>query len=271
MTATIRPAALGRFERFDSVGSTNDVVRDWLAAGEPEVCVAVADVQTAGRGRGGRSWTVPAGAGLLVSLGFRPLWLEADSVWRLAAVASLAMAEAAEAAVGLDTGTIRLKWPNDLVVETSAGVRKLGGLLGETDGLGSADPRAVVGIGVNADWPPADFPDELRGTMTSLHELAGGPVDREAVLNGFLQRLDSAVANLRTGRFEAAVWAGRQVTTGRHVTLSWPDGTTHIRQALGVDEESGALIVSDDDRGRRLVVSGEIIHVRLADSAASGV
>ena len=271
MTATVGPAALGRFERFESVGSTNDVVRDWLAAGEPEVCVAVADVQTAGRGRGGRSWTAPAGAGLLVSAGFRPTWLAPDEVWRLAAIVSLAMADAAEAAIGLAPGTIRLKWPNDLVVETDGGVRKLGGLLGETDGLGSDDPRAVVGIGVNADWPPATFPDELRGSMTSLRALAGGPVDREAVLNSFIQRLDGAVANLRDGRFEAAEWTRRQVTTGRQVTLSWPDGSTHTRQALGVDDASGALIVSDDDRGRRLVVSGEIIHVRIADSATGGV
>ncbi|MCI0347227.1 MAG: biotin--[acetyl-CoA-carboxylase] ligase [Chloroflexi bacterium] len=265
MTA-IRPAVLGRFERFESVGSTNDVVRDWLAAGEPEVCVAVADVQTAGRGRGGRSWTAPAGAALLVSLGFRPTWLDPDHVWRLAAVVSLAMAEASEAAVGLASGTIRLKWPNDLVAVADDGVRKLGGLLGETDGLGGPDPRAVVGIGVNVGWAPAAFSAELRGSMTSLHELAGRSVDREAVLEGFLQRLEPSVAALRSGHFAAEEWSGRQVTTGRRVTLSWPDGSTHTRQALGVDDASGALIVADDDRGRRLVVSGEIVHVRLGES-----
>jgi BirA family biotin operon repressor/biotin-[acetyl-CoA-carboxylase] ligase len=265
MTAIAGGTVIGRFERFDAVGSTNDVVRDWLAAGEPEVCVAMADLQTAGRGRSGRTWTAPAGAALLISAGFRPAWLPPDHLWRLAAIVSLAMAEAAEAELGLGPDRLRLKWPNDLVALIGdLGVRKLGGLLGETDGLGSDDPRAVVGIGVNADWPSEAFPPELRDSMTSLRELAGRPVDREAVLEAFLARLTERVVELKEGRFDAPAWADRQVTTGREVTLSWPDGSSHVRTALGVDEATGGLIVSDDDRGRRLVVSGEITHVRLA-------
>jgi len=266
MTTVIGPTTIGRFERFDQVGSTNDVVRDWLAAGEPEICIAIADAQTAGRGRAGRSWTAPPGAALLTSIGFRPTWLAPDQTWRLAAIVSLAMADAAEASVGLMPGAIRLKWPNDLVaVIDGSDIRKLGGILGETEGLGGPDPRAVVGIGVNADWSPDDFPPELRSAMTSLREMAGAAVDRESVLSAFVQRLETAVAELRAGQFDAAGWASRQVTTGRDVTLSWPDGSTHTRRGLGVDEVSGALIVSDDDRGRRLVVTGEIVHVRLAE------
>jgi BirA family biotin operon repressor/biotin-[acetyl-CoA-carboxylase] ligase len=272
MTAIAGGSVLQRFERFDEVGSTNDIVRDWLAAGEPEVCLATADVQTAGRGRSGRTWTAPAGAALLISVGFRPAWLPPDHLWRLAAVVSLAMAEAAEAELGLGPERLRLKWPNDLVALIGdLGVRKLGGLLGETDGLGSDDPRAVVGIGVNADWPSEAFPADLRDSMTSLRELAGRRIDREAVLQRFMGRLAEAVAGLREGRFPTAAWADRQVTTGREVTLSWPDGSSHVRQALGVDDATGGLIVSDDDTGRRLVVSGEVRHVRLAPSTAGGV
>ena len=109
---------LARQERFASVGSTNDVVRDWLAAGTPEVCLAVADEQTAGRGRDGRSWVAPAGSALLLSLGFRPDWLAPTDTWRLAATTSLAMADAAEEVAGLPDRSLRLKWPNDLVIET---------------------------------------------------------------------------------------------------------------------------------------------------------
>ena len=111
-------AFIAHQERFAVVGSTNDVVRDWLAAGTPEVCLAVADEQTAGRGREGRTWVAPAGAALLLSVGFRPTWLAPDRAWRLATIVSLAMAEAAEAGAGLPVGAIRLKWPNDLVVES---------------------------------------------------------------------------------------------------------------------------------------------------------
>ena len=99
--AELVAAFLSRQERFDSVTSTNDVVRGWLADGVAEVCLAVADEQTAGRGRDGRRWVAPRGAALLMSLGFRPDWLAPDRVWRLAATTSLAMADAAEEVAGL--------------------------------------------------------------------------------------------------------------------------------------------------------------------------
>src|SRR4051794_26207259 len=106
-----------RVERFAAIGSTNDVVREWLAQGVDEVCVAVADEQTGGRGRHGRAWQAPSGAALLLTAGFRPRWLAPDRSWRLAATVALAMADAGEDAAGLPVGSIRLKWPNDLVVE----------------------------------------------------------------------------------------------------------------------------------------------------------
>ena len=152
------PSFISRQERFDSVGSTNDVVRTWLAEGTPEVCLAVADEQTAGRGRDGRRWQAPPGTGFLCSIGFRPTWLAPDRAWRLASIVSLAMADAAEEVGGLTDRSVRLKWPNDLVIEAGSEVRKLGGVLGETIGLGTPDPRVIIGIGVNADWAAADFP-----------------------------------------------------------------------------------------------------------------
>ncbi|HET7702466.1 MAG TPA: biotin--[acetyl-CoA-carboxylase] ligase [Candidatus Limnocylindrales bacterium] len=278
--------ALGRQERFASVGSTNDVVRAWLAAGEPEICLALADEQTAGRGRNGRTWTAPAGAGLLLSLGFRPSWLDPDRTWRLAATASLAMADAAEEAAGLPDRAIRLKWPNDLVIGVDAdgralsgldmdadparaSVRKLGGVLGETEGLGTDDPRVVVGIGLNADWPAAAFPPELAGTMTSLRAAAGErPIDGSQLLDAFTSRLETRVEALHGGRFDVADWIDRQVTTGRLIDLVLPDGTIETVTARGVDAVSGALRIADPvpDRpdAERLVLVGEIRHVRLA-------
>ena len=261
------PEFLARREQFAVVGSTNDVVRGWLAAGTPEVCLAVADEQTAGRGRDGRRWTAPASGALLLSLGFRPTWTAADRVWRLAALVSLAMAGAAEKVASLPDGMIRLKWPNDLVVEGAPGaVRKLAGVLGETDGLGGPDPRAIIGIGLNTDWAPAAFPAELAGSMTSLHELSdGGETDHAALLDAFLPRLEAGVEALRAGRFDAAAWEDRQLTTERDVELVAPDGAATTVRALGVDGTTGALVVADGTAasGRRQVLVGEIRHVRL--------
>lgn len=267
---TMAPPFVSRLERLARVGSTNDVVRAWLAAGAAEVPVAVADEQTAGRGRAGRTWSAPAGAALLVSAGFRPGWLTPERTWRLAAIVALAMADAAEDVAGLGTGTIRLKWPNDLVVATAEPleIRKLAGILGETEGIGTDDPRAVVGIGINADWPAAAFPAALTGSMTSLREVSGGrPIDREALLDGFLDRLETRLAALRGGRFDVAGWAERQVTTGRLVRLESADGTTELVRAIGVDGASGALLVEaadgDGSVRDRAVLAGEITHLRL--------
>ena len=223
---------LARSQRFPSVGSTNDVVRDWLAEGTPEVCLAIADEQTAGRGRDGRSWVAPAGASLLLSLGFRPTWLAPERAWQLAAVASLAMADAAETIAGLEAGTIRLKWPNDLVVERDGTTaRKLAGVLGETSGLGTRDPRAVIGLGINADWRAVDFPAEMASTMTSLREVSlGAPVDRIALAAEFVAGLQGRVGSLRGGRFDAAGWTARQLTTGRVIRIERPDGTAVDRE-----------------------------------------
>jgi len=272
-----------RLEWFEQVGSTNDVVAGWLEADQPEVCVAVADEQIAGRGRSGRSWLAPAGAALLCSLGFRPTWLEPERPWRLAAIVSLAMADAAEDVAGLADGAIRLKWPNDLVVATDAdghpvadpaalgvptdlAIRKLAGVLGETDGLGTDAARAVVGIGVNAGWPRRDFPPDLEATMTSLSDASGGrPIDRRELLDGFLVRLEGPLEALRAGRFDDQAWSQRQLTNGRPVRLERPDGTSETVQAIGVDSASGALVVADDrtETGRRDVFVGEIRHLRI--------
>jgi len=261
-------AFISHLERFDRVGSTNDVVRGWLDAGHAEVCLAVADEQTAGRGRSGRTWLAPRGAALLLSLGFRPTWLVPERAWQLGAIVSLAMADAATTIAGLAAATIRLKWPNDLVVEDdAAGVRKLGGVLGETRGLGTNDPQVVVGLGVNTGWPRDAFPPELAASMTSLHEISGGqPIETRDLLESFLVRLEPAIGRLRAGRFDAAGWATRQLTTGRLIRLERPNGSDTVR-ALGVDTETGALVIEDPaaSDGARTVMVGEVGHLRVAD------
>ena len=268
------PASIARRERFAVVGSTNDVVRGWLAEGTPEVCLAVADEQTAGRGREGRTWLAPPGAALLLSLGFRPTWLAPELVWRLAATASLAMADAAESTAWLPSGAIRLKWPNDLVLEGAAGVRKLAGVLGETDGLGGPDPRAIIGLGLNTDWAAADFPPALAGSMTSLREVSAGvAIDHEVLLAACVEALEAGIAALRAGRFDATAWTDRQLTTGREVELVAPDGAVTTVRATGVDAVTGALVVEDPDvaNGGRQVVVGEIRHVRLSGATQATV
>jgi len=288
------PPFIARQERFALVVSTNDVVRRWLAEGTPEVCLAVADEQSAGRGREGRPWTAPPGAALLMSLGFRPSWLEPVRLWRLPATVALAMADAAEEVAGLPDGMIRLKWPNDLVIEAggSAAVAlddlaapeaaaalaarsawlKLAGVLGESEGVGTADPHVVVGIGTNADWQASDFPPQLASGMTSLREASRGrPVDLSLLLDAFLSRLEVRITALRGGRFDLADWHARQATTGRRVRLELPNGQSEVVEAIDVDAETGALVVADPSApgGERHVAAGEIRHLRSAGATGA--
>jgi BirA family transcriptional regulator, biotin operon repressor / biotin---[acetyl-CoA-carboxylase] ligase len=286
------PSAFSRLDRLGAVASTNDVVRDWLARGVPEVCVAVADEQSAGRGRMGRAWTAPAGSALLLSAGFRPTWIDPDRAWRVGATVALAMSDAAEEEAGLPEGSIRLKWPNDLVVETrgphavlagilSAGeaqarlagpleLRKVAGVLGESRGLGTDDPQVVIGVGINADWAAPDFPPELAGTMTSLREAsAGRPIDREALLASFLEHLEARLDALRAGFFDHATWTARQALTGCRVAFEGPGGLPGEAVVVeGVDAATGALLVRGTDvpaeGAPSLVHAGEVVRVLLA-------
>ena len=266
---------LSRLETFASVGSTNDVVAGWLTEGTPEVCLALADEQTAGRGRNGRAWTAAPGTALLASLGFRPTYLEPAAQWRLAAIVSLAMAEAAEALAQLPGGAIRLKWPNDLVVARGADgrgghgqVRKLAGVLGETHGAGTDDPQAVIGIGINVDWDPAEFPDALAADMTSLAELApGARVTTRALLDRFTTALEPLAGALRAGSFPTDAWRSRQLTNGSVVRLERPDGSSETVRAIDVDAGSGALVIESllGERPARAITVGEIRHLRLGE------
>jgi BirA family biotin operon repressor/biotin-[acetyl-CoA-carboxylase] ligase len=255
---------LSRFERFGTVDSTQRIVREWLETGTPEVCVAVADEQTAGRGRQGRSWQAPGGAALLASAGFRPTNLTIHHAWRLAAIVALAMLDAGEEEAGLASNTLWLKWPNDLVADGPSGeLLKLAGVLGESAAEDGRTSTAVIGVGINADWTASTFPIELRASMTSLRELSGGrSIDRDALLAGWIARLEARYEALRRGHFDAADWSRRQRTTGHWVELDL-GGTNATGTATGVNPETGALLVGGADGTELQISSGEVVRCRL--------
>src|SRR5690606_12819737 len=165
--------------------------------GAPEGVVVVADHQTAGRGRAGRSWTAPPGASLLVSVLLRPPAGVAEGATMAMA---LAAAEAVEEVAGFAPG---VKWPNDLVWpgDGSAPDRKLAGILAEADWLTGSSAASgvrrpapeervvvVVGIGVNVAWPE-DLPEELADVAVACNHVTDVPVDREDLLAALLVRL----------------------------------------------------------------------------------
>jgi BirA family biotin operon repressor/biotin-[acetyl-CoA-carboxylase] ligase len=255
-----------RLERFESVDSTQRIVREWLAEGTREVAVAVAAHQSAGRGRQGREWLAPPGAALLVSIGFRPVAMAARHAWQLAATVSLAMLDGAEEAAGLQDGTLWLKWPNDIVAERMDGpLLKVAGVLGESASSGERVESAIVGVGVNSDWAATDFPPDLAPAMTSLRELSHGrPIDNDVLLDAFLARLEPRYESLSGGRFDAGGWSVRQITTGRQVEVDLGELNV-VGTATGVDPDSGALLLLDEDGTVQAIDSGEVIRCRIVE------
>lgn len=269
--AGLAPRFLSRLERFERVTSTQDVVRAWLDDGLAEVCVAVADVQTTGRGRLERRWQAGAGLALLVSAGFRPPDLLPGQAWRLPAVASLAMLDAARSLMGAPADRLALKWPNDIVAIHGGQVRKVGGVLAQTMLQGNGLAGAVVGLGVNVDWPAEEFPSDLAASMWSLREASGGRhVERDALLAAWLVRLEALYGSLARGHFDSRRWADAQVSTGAEVEVD--TGSTTVRgTGLGVDPDTGALLLRTSvEAAPRSVDHGEVVRCRVDRPARHG-
>lgn len=249
--ATRRGARLGHMvEAHERIGSTSDRARELLDAGGPEGVAIVAEEQLAGRGRMGRTWTSPAGVNLMVSLGLRPR-LPADGAWGLGPATALAARRACMSVAPVD-----LKWPNDLVAGDGG---KLGGLLVEVASEAQRVRQAVVGVGINANWPPEEMPSELQGIATSLSAVAGRSIDRVELLRRLLEALEDELVGLEAGRSPLPRYREACVTLGRAVIVDTPSGRI---EGFAVElDDRGALVV--DAGGSRIsVASGEVARVR---------
>jgi BirA family transcriptional regulator, biotin operon repressor / biotin---[acetyl-CoA-carboxylase] ligase len=237
--------------RFAEIGSTNAYLRQEARRGAPEGTVAVADHQSAGRGRMDRRWEAPAGASLLVSVLFRPDFDPAELHLCTAALALAAVEACAEVA---EVSPV-VKWPNDLLVAEA----KLAGILAEAE-FESGHCALVVGLGLNVEWPG---PPGVDGTcLRDVRPAGAAPVDRRLLLDALLGalstrrgRLDSASGRLGV----AAELRHRCVTLGRRVRVALGDGDV-VGVAVDIDD-AGHLVVQTDG-GRRTVSAGDVVHLR---------
>jgi len=261
--------------RFETIDSTNRWVLEESRAGAPEGLVAVAEHQGAGRGRRGRSWDAAPGSSLLVSVLLRPgswgegssgegSWGEGswgagsrgraitpDRLHLLTMAAGLALLEAVGSVAGVGAA---LKWPNDLVV----GDRKLAGLLAEAEVSGTGEVRTVV-LGVGCNVNQRAFPADLADTATSCVLEAGREVDREALLDSFLDALARRLATLDSVALD---YRARLATLGRAVRV---DLGGDIVEGTAVDvDPDGRLEVERPDGSRVAIAVGDVVHLRPA-------
>jgi BirA family biotin operon repressor/biotin-[acetyl-CoA-carboxylase] ligase len=238
-------------ERFDVIDSTNTYLLEKARSGAPGGLVAVADHQTAGRGRLDRRWEAPSGAALLMSVLLRER-LAPEELHLATAAVALSAVSAAEEACGLAPG---LKWPNDLVIDDA----KVAGVLAELDLSTPEAPAVVVGIGINLTWPG---PPDVGGTC--LLDATGVTVERDVILDLLLGHLERRSSLLATTEGRAALLAEleeRLVTVGRLVRVVLADGEIEGR-AVGLSSD-GHLRVETVD-GVVDVSAGDVIHLRPA-------
>jgi BirA family transcriptional regulator, biotin operon repressor / biotin---[acetyl-CoA-carboxylase] ligase len=237
-----------------STASTNADLVAAAADGAPEGTVLVAELQEAGRGRLGRTWTSPARAGLTFSVLLRP---PAPAGW-LPLLTGIALAVALQERCGLEA---TLKWPNDVTLADDEGrERKVAGILAEA----TPDGAVVIGVGLNVTTRAEEFGGLAPGTLqpTSLALAGARTTDRETVLKAALRALARTYATWRSDPVALAP-AYRSVcsTLGRNVRVELPGGTAVEGIATTVDDD-GRLEVRDDAGGVHRFGAGDVVHLR---------
>jgi len=251
-----RLGAFDRLQYFGEVDSTNDLALTAVGRGAPHGTVILADAQRAGRGRHGRTWFSPPGAGLYLSIVLRAsAWAGALSLVTLAA--GVGAARGLAAATGL---TPELKWPNDVVIGRPW--RKVAGILAESASSGSRIDAVVVGIGVNLR--KSAFPPELADRATAIEMETDRPVDPHACLVEILAAIAAVTAQLGRGDRDGVVEAWRKY--GRAglggAAVRWRDERGD-RHGIARDVDGTGALVVDADGQRERVVAGEVHWERL--------
>ena len=225
---------------YDQVDSTNDAAKAWLAAGAPEGAVVIADEQTRGRGRKGRSWHTPPTAGLALSLILQP---DSAQLPRLNLVAALSVYDLVRECGCEQVG---IKWPNDVL---AAGL-KVSGILPEAIWEASLLKGAILGIGVNVRL---DFSGSaLRHSAISLEDIAGRQLDRGDLIAFLLRRLDYWYRLMASPALVAA-WKSRLMTLSQPVRLGEIEG-------IAVDVAAdGALLIRDEQGDIHHTGTGDLI------------
>jgi BirA family biotin operon repressor/biotin-[acetyl-CoA-carboxylase] ligase len=261
-------------ETVERTGSTNAdlLARAMSKSGAAEGVVLVAEEQTAGRGRMGRTWVAPPHAALTFSMLLRPSWVPTGKLGWLSLLAGVSVAAALRSVAGVDAG---LKWPNDVL----AGGGKLAGILAEVSG-----DIVVIGIGLNVSTTPEELPPPGPGSLPATSIYAEGlranrPVilDRAQLLSGILLAFERRCTAWRNdhGKVRAVRPEYRELcrTVGREVRVEQPGGQVLSGRAVDVDSD-GRLVVlvpsPPPGRAARVAVAaGDVVHVRLAGAQES--
>ena len=235
---------------FQETTSTNDVIEKLARDGVKEGVVVFAESQTKGRGRLGRKWMSPAKGGLWFSLLLRPE-LRPQEATQLTVASATALRRAIESHTGLKA---EIKWPNDILVRG----RKVAGILTELSAELDRIKHVILGIGVNVNLNPGDFPSELRRLATSLKAELGKPVSRPELALAILRELDVDYARIASGQFAAVADEFEQHCTTIAQDVVIRTGERQVRGRAESLGEDGALLLRTDHGRLERVIGGDV-------------
>ena len=238
-----------RLECFETIDSTNVQAARLARDDAPEGTLVLAERQTHGRGRLGRTWVSPARVNLYASFVLRPRLSPADAP-QLALAAAVAVARAL---APLAPGRVAIKWPNDCLLDG----RKVAGILTEMDAEVDRIRAVVLGIGVNLNAPARAFPVDLRPTATSVLLATGTPVDRPRFAAGLCATLEAVYDRVVRDGFAvvAPEWESYSCLTGRRVTIDC-SGRRSEGTVRGIDP-TGRLVL-DGTAGEERIMAGDV-------------
>ncbi len=235
------------------VDSTNARAQQLAEDGALEGEIVIAEQQSRGRGRLGRSWLSPPFLNLYLSIVLRPKLPPAHAA-QITLMAAVALADTVAHFV---PDAPAIKWPNDILVRG----KKLAGILTESSITAEKVNYVILGIGVNVNFPHALMPDAIRRRATSLVECAGKTVSREVFLRRLIQDLDRCYGILEEAGFGAIAprWEAHFNFRGQRVRVEMGNETL-AGVAKGIDRD-GALIVEGDGGRYHRVLAGDVIPV----------
>jgi len=240
----------GEIVHFHETDSTNSRARELAERGSPEGTVVVAEKQTVGRGRKGRSWFSDDKGGIYMSIILRPLLSPGDTAG-ITLMTAVALAEALLSIAPID---VKIKWPNDILVNG----KKLSGILTEMDAGMDSVNYIIVGVGINVNADIDNFPDEVREVATSISAETGMKLSRNDVICAFLERLEFYYESSRKEGFASVIekWKSLSDIIGRPVRVDVVNGSFTGRVA-DIDP-SGILVLEDKDGNTKRIISGDV-------------
>lgn len=234
----------------DSVDSSNNVAKALANEGCPNGLLVVAEEQGAGRGRLSRGWISPRSKGIWFSVVLKPPFLPQEAS-KFTLLAAVAVVKAVNAVKGVEAA---IKWPNDILLDG----RKLVGILTEMNAEFGHINYIVIGIGINTNAAPEDYPEDVRSIAISVADKAEETFTRVALLAHVLKRMEELYEKASEEGFEAVLqeWRRYSCTLGQDVKVLAP-GAEYYGKAIDIDED-GLLVVRKEDGTVTKVVAGDV-------------